>query len=56
MDYRDTKIKRLERKFNELSRLVMESKKFEKFAFWSILAFYCYIAFHVAYWVGRNLL
>ena len=56
MDYQENRIKRLERKFNELSRFVMESKKFERFAFWSIIVFYLYIAFHVAYWIGRNLL
>ena len=45
-----------EQEFNKLSKFVMESKKFERFAFWSIIVFYVYIAFHIAYWVGRNLL
>lgn len=43
--------RKLESEFNRLSKYVMESKKFEKFAFGSIIFFYAYILIHILIWV-----
>lgn len=44
---------RIEQEFNRLEKFVMESKKFETFALYSIIFFYAYIIFHIVKWIGR---
>lgn len=53
MDNFENRLFRLESKFNHLSKLVMESKKFEKWMFYSVVFFYAYIFFHICLWIGR---
>ena len=43
----------IERRLNEISKFVMESKKMEKFFLFSIAFFYCYIGFHIGLWLVR---
>ena len=49
MDNFENRLFRLEVKFNHLSRIVMESKKFEKWMFYSVVFFYAYIFFHICF-------
>lgn len=56
MDNFENRLFRLEKKFNQLSKMVMESKKFEKWMFYSVAFFYGYIFFHICLWIGRTVL
>ena len=46
----------IERRLNELSKFVMESKKMEKFFLFSIALFYAYLGFHIGLWFVRMLI
>lgn len=47
----EEELAKLEIKINDLSKFVMESKKFEKYIWGSIIFFYAYIGFHVGIWL-----
>lgn len=47
---------KIEREINRLSDFVMESKRFEKWVFYSVIVFYGYILFNVFAWFGRTFL
>lgn len=53
MNNYDKRLEKLEANFNKLSKFVMESKKFEKYIWGSIIFFYAYIGFHVGTWLSN---
>lgn len=45
---------RFEKKFNRLSKYVMESKEFERKMFWAVIILYGYMFFNIFAWIGRT--